>query len=211
MMKFLIVDTHPIVREGLKHLLKTEFPSCEIIETGKFSDLVNYAESVNLAAIILDINTPRRNGIETIKQVRSNGSTVPMLVISSFAEELYAMRTLKAGANGFISKETPCKELLYAIHKILAKGKYISTFLIEKLTDSIDENPIKHTCNLLSDRELQVLQLIGSGKTSGEIASEMTLSSSTISTYRTRILQKLQLNNNAELIRYAIDNNIIKN
>lgn len=207
-MKFLIADAHPIVREGLKHLLQIEFPTCEIIETGKFSDLVNYANSVGLAAIILDINTPGRNGIETIKQIRSNGNTVPILVLSCFAEELYALRTLKAGANGFINKETTCKELLYGIHKILAKGKYISTFLIEKLADSIDENQKKQSFTLLSDRELQVLQLIGSGKTSGEIAIEMTLSSSTISTYRARILEKLQMSNNAELIRYVMDNNL---
>lgn len=208
-MKFLIADAHPIVREGLKHLLQTEFPACKIIEAEKCIDLIEHANSIDWTAIILDICMHGRNGIETIKQIRSGGATVPILVLSSFAEEQYALRALKAGATGYINKETSIKELLYAIHKVVSKGKYISTFLIEKLTESIEESLKAHSYSILSDREMQVLQLIGSGKTSCEIATEISLSTSTISTYRSRILKKLRLKNNSELTYYAIENKLV--
>jgi DNA-binding NarL/FixJ family response regulator len=158
--------------------------------------------------ILLDISMPGRNGIETLKQIRSNGIKTPILMLSMHPEEQYAVRVLKAGASGFLNKESATEELLAAIHKILSGRKYITASVAEKLADTIEESHERSAFEFLSDREMQVLQLIASGKTVSEIAEEISLSINTISTYRTRILEKLKLNNNAELTRYAIDNNL---
>jgi DNA-binding NarL/FixJ family response regulator len=148
---------------------------------------------------------PGRNGIETLKQIRANGIKAPILMLSMHSEDQYAVRVLKAGASGFLNKETATEELLAAIKRVLEGRKYITPFVAEKLASTEIEKPLHE---LLSDREMQVLQFIASGKTVSEIAEEISLSVNTISTYRTRILEKLQLHNNAELTRYAIDHNL---
>jgi DNA-binding NarL/FixJ family response regulator len=152
---------------------------------------------------------PGRNGIETLKQLRANGIKAPILMLSMHSEEQYAVRVLKAGASGFLNKQSATEELLNAVHKVLSGRKYITASVAEKLADTLGENRKKSVHELLSDREMQVLQLIASGKTVSEIAEEISLSVNTISTYRTRILEKIDLNNSAELTRYAIDNNLV--
>lgn len=204
--KFLIADDHAIVRKGLVQILREEFPKAEITEVASSSQVMDEVDGQSWDVILLDISMPGRNGIETLKQIRTNGVRTPILMLSMHPEDQYALRALKAGASGFLNKETAPEELLAAVRLLLSGRKYITPSVAEKLTETISE---KNAHELLSDREMQVLQRIASGKTVSEIAVEIALSVNTISTYRTRILEKLNLNNNAELTRYALDNNLV--
>jgi two-component system invasion response regulator UvrY len=207
-MKILIADDHAIVRKGLIELLQEAFPAViafEAINSQQAMDIVSREE---LDVILLDISMPGRNGIETLKQIRAQGIKVPVLMLSMHPEDQYAIRALKAGASGFINKETATEELLTAIQKILTGKKYITESVAEKLAD-VGEQGAKPSHEFLSDREMHVLQKIASGQTVSEIAEELSLSVNTISTYRTRLLEKLALHNNAELTRYAIDHRLI--
>lgn len=204
--KFLIADDHAIVRKGLVQILREEFPKAEITEVASSSQVMDEVDGQSWDVILLDISMPGRNGIETLKQIRTNGVRTPILMLSMHPEDQYAVRALKAGASGFLNKETAPEELLAAVRLLLSGRKYITPSVAEKLTETITE---KNAHELLSDREMQVLQHIASGKTVSEIAVEIALSVNTISTYRTRILEKLNLNNNAELTRYALDNNLV--
>ncbi len=206
MMNFLIADDHAIVRKGLVLVLREEFPDAEITEVSNGHEVFDQLCKQNWDVILLDISMPGRNGIEILKQIRANEIKAPILMISMHSEEQYALRALKAGASGFVNKESATEELLIAIRKVLSGKKYVSASLTEKLAETFGENPDHEQ---LSDREMQVLQLIASGKTVSEIASEISLSVNTISTYRTRVLEKLNLNNNAEITRYALDNKLI--
>lgn len=206
MMKFLIADDHAIVRKGLVQVLLEEFPDAQITEVANSIEVFHQLSTQIWDIILLDISMPGKNGIEILKQLRTNGINAPVLMISMHSEEQYALRALKGGASGFLSKESATDELLVAVRKILSGKKYISTAVAEKMAETLGA---KQGHELLSDREMQVLQLIASGKIVSEIAEEISLSVNTISTYRARILEKLKLNNNAELTRYALDNELI--
>ncbi|MEP6646902.1 MAG: response regulator transcription factor [Saprospiraceae bacterium] len=208
-MKFLIVDDHAIVRKGLAQLLCEEFAGAEITEVGSSDEVMLKTQNQIWDVILLDISMPGRNGIETLKQLRVNGIKAPVLMLSIHPEDQYAVRALKAGASGFLNKDSATEELLIAVRRVLSGRKYISVSVAEKLADSMGESGDKHAYEYLSDREMQVLQLIASGKTVSEIAEEISLSVNTISTYRTRMLEKLSLHNNAELTRYALDNHLV--
>ena len=208
-MKFLIVDDHAIVRKGLSQLLKEEFASAEVEEVSDSSEVYGKIKSKVWDVILLDISMPGRNGLDILKQLRSDNIKAPVLMLSMHPEDQYALRVLKAGANGFLNKETANEELIAAVHKVLAGRKYISAALAEKLADGAGGGTEKPGHELLSDREMQVLQLIASGKTVSEIAEAILLSVNTISTYRNRILEKLSLHNNAELTRYALENGLV--
>jgi DNA-binding NarL/FixJ family response regulator len=208
-MKFLIADDHAIVRKGLIQLLREEFPDATIFETINSTETLDAARKHTLDLILLDISMPGRNGLETLKQIRAEGIKTPILMLSIHPEEQYAIRALKAGAFGFLNKESAPEELLAAVNKVLSGRKYITSSVAEKLAESIDDKNKTHAHELLSDREMQVLQRIAAGKTVSEIADEISLSVNTISTYRTRILEKLNLNNSAELTRYALDNSLV--
>lgn len=207
-MKFLVADDHAIVRKGLIQLLREEFARAEVTEVANSKAIMEAVKKQLWDAILLDIYMPGRSGIEILKQIRSNGIKTPVLIISMFPEEQYVIRALKAGASGFLNKESATEELLVAIHKILSGRKYISSLAAEKLASSLTEPFEGPTHELLSDREMQVLHEIASGKTVSEIARKLSLSVNTISTYRIRILEKLSLHNNAELTRYAIDHRL---
>lgn len=208
-MKILIADDHAIVRKGLVQLLQEEFPGARITDVVNSSEALREIRNHIWDVILLDITMPGRNGIEILKQLRADGIKAPVLMLSMHPEEQYAIRALKAGASGFVNKESATEELLSAIHKVLGGRKYISPAVAEKLADGLGENMNKTVHELLSDREMQVLQCLASGKTVSEIAESLHLSVNTISTYRTRILEKLGLNNNAEITRYAIDHNLV--
>ncbi len=208
-MKFLIADDHAIVRKGLVQMLREEFSSAEITEVSNSNEVLDQTSKQIWDVILLDISMPGRNGIETLKQIRANGIKAPILMLSMHPEDQYALRVLKAGASGFLNKESATDELLEAVHKVLSGRKYISAAVAEKLAETMGDGGKGPTHDLLSDREMQVLQRIASGKTVSEIAEEISLSVNTISTYRTRILEKLNLNNNAELTRYALDNKLV--
>jgi len=208
-MKFLIVDDHAIVRKGLSQLLKEEFVNAEVDELSDSSEVFEKVKSKIMDVILLDISMPGRNGLDILKQLRADGIKAPVLMLSMHPEDQYALRALKAGASGFLNKESATEELIAAVHKVLAGRKYVSASLAEKLAEGAGTGTDRPAHELLSDREMQVLQLISSGKTVSEIAEEISLSVNTISTYRNRILEKLLLNNNAELTRYAFDNRLV--
>ena len=208
-MKFLIADDHAVVRKGLIQLLREEFAMAEVAEVTNGNAVLEEVRKQLWDAILLDISMPGRSGIEIVKQIRTNGIKTPILIISMYPEEQYAIRALKAGASGFLNKESANEELLAAVHKILSGRKYISSSIADKLAETLGEIGEIPSHELLSDREMQVLQLIASGKTVSEIAEELSLSVNTVSTYRTRILEKLSLHNNAELTRYAMNHRLV--
>ena len=206
-MNILVADDHAIVRKGLIELLRDEFPKCEIFEAVNSNEVMQHIKNRSLDIVLLDISMPGRNGIETLKQIRTNGVKTPVLMLSMHPEDQYAIRALKAGASGFMNKEAATEELLTAVHNILKGKKYIPYSVAEKLLESNDIGN-KQPHELLSDRELDVLQKIASGKTVSEIANDLSLSVNTISTYRARLLEKLGLTTTAALARYAIDHNL---
>ena len=207
-MNILIADDHAIVRKGLIELLREEFPESQIFEAVNSQEVVKLLKHRVMDILPLDISMPGRNGIETLKQIRTNGVKTPVLMLSMHPEDQYAIRALKAGASGFMNKETATEELLTAVNKILQGKKYIPYSVAEKLLYT-NVNGSQQPHELLSDREMDVLQKIASGKTVSEIANELSLSVNTISTYRTRLLEKLSLTSNAALTRYAIDHGLI--
>lgn len=208
-MNFLIIDDHAIVRKGLAQLLTEEFPDSEIVEAIDGTEVYEKTKSKIWDVILLDISMPGRNGMDILKQLRADNIKAPILILSMHPEEIYGPRVLKAGANGFLNKESATEELVAAVHKVLAGRKYISESLAEKLAEGAGEREEKPAHETLSDREMQVLQLLSSGETVSEIAVSLSLSVNTISTYRNRLLEKLYLNNNAELTRYALDNKLV--
>jgi DNA-binding NarL/FixJ family response regulator len=208
-MNILIADDHAIVRKGLIQLLSEGFPEITVFEALNSAEVMTQIRSHQLDVILMDISMPGRNGIETLKQMRMEGIRTPVLMLSMHPEDQYALRSLKAGASGFINKESATVELLAAVKKVIAGGKYISPSLAEKLADAVSDKGSLSGHEHLSDREMEVLQQIATGKTVSEIADHLSLSVNTISTYRTRLLEKLHLSNNAEITRYAIENNLV--
>lgn len=207
-MKILIADDHAIVRKGLVELLRQEYTDALISEASNSLETLDSLRKETFDLILLDISMPGRNGLETLKQIRSDGNKAPILMLSMHSEEQYAVRVLKAGASGFVKKDCATDELIKAVNKVMSGKKYISAATSEKLAEALSESGSEPSFESLSDRELQVLQLMANGKTVSDIAAEISLSVNTISTYRSRILEKLQLNNNAELTRYAIDHGL---
>lgn len=208
-MNFLIADDHAIVRRGLAGLLREEFPSAKITEVANGADVYDHVKDKVWDVILMDISMPGRSGLEVLKQLQAAGVKVPVLMLSMHPEDQYAVRVLKAGAAGFMNKESATEELIVAVHRIMAGRKYITPTVAEMLVGDAGHDPDKAMHETLSDREMQVLQLIGKGNTVSEVAEELSLSVNTISTYRSRILEKLHLNNSAELTRYAIENGLV--
>ncbi len=207
-MNILIVDDHQVVRKGLIGILLEQYPSATITEVGDSQEAIGVARKQIWDMILLDISMPGQSGVDVLKQIRAEGIKVPILMLSMHPESQYAVRVLKAGASGFVNKQSASDELLLAVSKVLSGKKYITPAVAEKLIDTIGGDGEVQSHEDLSDREMQVLLLIASGKTVSDIAEEISLSVSTISTYRVRILEKLALNNNAELTRYVLDNNL---
>ncbi|MCL6259931.1 response regulator transcription factor [Aquiflexum sp. TKW24L] len=206
-MKALIADDHPIVRKGIVQLLKDAFPKILTEEVSSGIDAVKKINQEKWDLIVLDISMPGRNGIDVLKQARNSGIKTPILILSMQAEEHYALRTLKAGASGYVSKESAGDELVKAVEKVMEGKKYISPKVSEILAESLGEEP-EFIHEKLSDREMEIMMLIASGKAVSVIARELSLSVSTVSTYRLRVLEKLHLQNNAEILRYVFENGL---
>lgn len=210
MIRVLIADDHAIVRDGLKQIFKE---TTDIIVAGEAANGFEVIEKIKFEKydlVVLDISMPGRGGLDVLKYIKLHNPTLPVLVLSMYSEDQYAIRVLKAGAAGYLTKESAAEQLISAVRRISEGHKYVSLDLAEKLADSLDTNHRKSGHEALSDREFQVLRLIGSGMTVGEIAEELSLSVKTISTNRTRILEKMGMKNNAELICYAIRHNLVK-
>ena len=209
MLKILIADDHAIVREGLKQIIAENANMIVSAEAENGKDALRKLQEDDIDVLVLDISMPGRDGIEVIKQLKVAKPKLPILVLSMHAEEQYALRVIKAGAAGYLTKDSAPDELIGAIEKVGAGRKYISNRLAEILALELESGTKKILHETLSDREYQVMCMIAVGKTVKEIASELTLSDKTISTYRRRILSKLNMKNNAEITYYAIKNGIV--
>lgn len=208
-MKILIVDDHPILRKGLIEILHEHFSHLTCIEASNSAEALSLLRNQTMDLILLDISLPGINGLELLKQIRSENILTPVLILSVQPEDQYAIRVLKAGASGYLKKDSAPEELINAVNILLSGKKYISLNVADKLAQSLSHPLDSPTYEKLSDRELQVLKYIASGKTVSQIAREISLTVNTISTYRARILEKLHLRNNAQLTRYALDNSLV--
>lgn len=209
MLRILLADDHAVVRQGVKQILAEAFTQVTFGEAQNAHDLMALVGSERWDIVVLDLNMPGGNGLEALKQIKSDRPLLPVLILSMFPEDQYAVRTLRAGASGYLNKESAPEELVLAIRKILHGGEYISASVADELVfyaRNEDDQPLyKH----LSDREYQVLCLIASGKEVKEISTELSLSAKTISTYRARLLEKMNMKTNAEITHYAIQNGLV--
>ena len=209
MIRILIADDHAIVRKGIKQLLLEEYPSAKIEETSDAEGLIAKAMSGEWDVVICDMNMPGRSGLDALHQIKQNFPRLPVLIMSMYPEDQYALRVLKAGASGYLGKETIHDELIKAIQIALLGKKYITPVVAEKLAESFNMDADLPLHESLSDREFDVFKLLASGKTVSEIAEQLSLSATTVSTYRSRIMEKMNMRSNAELTRYAIENKLI--
>ncbi len=209
MRKVLIVDDHEVVRDGVKKLLDEEPGDIACGEAGTPDEAVRMALFDDWDAVILDLSFAGRSGLEVLKELKQLRPRLPVLVLTMHSEEQYARRAFKAGAAGFITKDSPRAELSKAIHKVMEGGRYLSPTLAEKLVLDLDRGIDRPPDQTLSDREFQVMRLIASGKTLSEIAGLLSLSDKTISTYRARLMEKMGMRTNSELIHYAIQNKLV--
>jgi len=210
MIKVLIVDDHAIVRRGLKELL-TDEPDISVFEAGDGETASALIKNDHWDLIVLDLDLPGKSGLQLLEEVKRDSRSIPVLVLSVYSEEQFAVRTLRAGAAGFMSKDAAAEDLILAIRRILGGGKHISQTVAELLLSQATPDSDAHTSphEKLSDREFQILRLFGSGKTVSGIARELSISIPTVSTYRARILEKMELKTTAELIRYAVQNRLV--
>src|SRR5438067_6138216 len=209
-MRILIADVHAVVRRALKQILADDFKKADFGEAANAREAIERIRRENWDAVVLDITMPGRSGLEALKEIKEIKPRLPVLVLSMHPENQFAVRVLKRGASGYMTKESAPDELVGAVKKVLAGGRYVSTSLAEKLATYLSSDTHKPPQELLSDREFQVLRLIASGKIVSEIAKELSLSVKTISTYRTRILEKMGLRNNAELMHYAMQHQLVE-
>jgi DNA-binding NarL/FixJ family response regulator len=204
MIRVLIADDHTLVRKGLRQIL-LETKKVEVVDEAKDGkETISKVSANKYDVVLLDISFPGRSGIDVLKQLKSFRPKLPVLILSMHPEEQYAVRALRAGASGYLTKESAPSELIEAIRKVAGGGKYITASLADKLASEIGKPSEKLPHESLSDREYQVMCMIASGKTVKEIAEDLNLSAKTISTHRARILRKMNMKNNAQLTHYAI-------
>ena len=208
MLKILIADDHPIVRQGLKQII-SEIPDMVVADEATDGwEVLSKIRNGNYDVVVLDITMPGKDGMDVLTQLKYEKPELPVLMVSMHPEEQFAVRALRAGASGYLTKESAPDELVNAIWKVSTGGRYVTPSLAEKLAFMVQKvEQLPH--ETLSDREYQVMRLIASGKTITDIARELSLSVKTISTYRTRILEKMKMKNNAELTHYAITNKLV--
>ena len=209
-MKILLADDHTILRDGLKHLLSEAYPFAEIVDVSDTIDLLKQVFKSKWDVIICDISMPPGDsGLEAVKKIKEYSPQTPVLILSQFAPDQYAVRAFKAGAKGYLTKGAATLELVKAVNQILSGKKYLSPDVALILAEAVENNPKEKSIESLSDREFEVFKLLAAGKTVSELAKQLTLSSTTVSTFRARIFEKMGFQNNHELIRYALDNKLI--
>ncbi len=209
MIKILIADDHAIIRRGLKDILLEEFPTAQICEVADTESLVAKVRKQEWDIVITDITMPGRSGLEALQDIKNINAKLPVLILSAHSEDHYAVRVLKTGASGFLMKESAPDELVTAVQKALLGKKYITPAIAEKLAFAFDDNSKKLPHETLSDREFQVFKMLASGKSVSQVGHILFLSTSTVSTYRSRILSKMDIKTNAGLTQYAMQNKII--
>ena len=209
MIKILIADDHAIVRKGLKQILSGTHDMVVAAEAGSGHEVMEKIGKGDYDLVVLDIAMPGRSGLDILKEIKSQKPKLPVLILSMYPEEQYAVRVLKAGASGYLTKESAPDELIKAIRQISYGRKYVSSSLAEKLALDLEVDIEKPPHEALSDREYEVMCMIASGKRIKEIAKRLSLSEKTISTYRSRILEKMGMKTNAELTHYAIKNKLV--
>jgi len=209
MINVLIADDHTVVRQGLKQIL-SEDPQLTVVgEAVDGNEVLTALETLKVDALVLDITMPGRNGLDVLKEVKRKRPTLPVLVLSMHPEDQFAIRILRAGAAGYITKESAPEELVGALRKVCSGGKYVSPQLAEKLAVFIEDKTTRPPHEKLSDREFEVLRMLALGKTVTEVAEELLLSVKTVSTYRSRVLEKMKMKSNADLTRYALQNELM--
>ncbi|MBP6686571.1 MAG: response regulator transcription factor [Lacibacter sp.] len=209
MKKILIADDHAIVRRGLRLLLLEEYPSAEIGEAGDAETLVNKIIQQDWDVVICDISMPGRSGLDALSQIKQIAPKLPVLIMSMYPEDQYALRVLKAGASGYLGKETIHDDIVKAIQTVQLGKKFITPTIAEKLAKAFEIDTTDQLHEKLSDREFDVFKMLASGKAVSEIANQFALSVTTVSTYRSRVLEKMGMKSNADLTRYALEKKLI--
>ena len=209
MIRVLIADDHPIVREGLKQILSETDDILVVDEASNGKEVLDYVWNNAYDVVLLDISMPGRDGLEVLRELKHQKPKLPVLILSMYPEEHYAIRVLRGDASGYLTKSSAPDELISAIRKVATGRKYVSSTLAERLTYELDRDADRPIHEALSDREYQVMHMIASGKTIKEIAEELCLSVKTVSTYRSRILEKMNMKNNAEIVLYAVQNKLV--
>lgn len=209
MIRVLIADDHTVVRRGLRQILLEGFPTAVIEEVPDAEELVKRVMHTEWDVIISDLSMPGRSGLDALQQIKQSHPKLPVLILSIHPEEHYALRVLKAGASGYLSKDSAPDELVTAVKKVLLGKKYITDSIAEKLASVLDKDSNKSPHEILSDREFSVLKLLAAGKSVSEIAESLFLSVTTVSTYRSRIMQKMDMKSNADLTLYAVEHKLL--
>lgn len=209
MIRVLIADDHTVVRRGLKQILLEGFPTAQIEEVPDAEELIKRVMQAEWDVIISDLSMPGRSGLEALQQIKQLQPKLPVLILSIHPEEQYAIRVLKAGASGYLSKDTAPDELVTAVQRVLLGKKYITDTIAEKLASVLDHDSNKAAHEFLSDREFSVLKMLAAGKSVSEIAETLFLSVTTVSTYRSRIMTKMNMKSNADLTLYAVEHKLL--
>lgn len=210
MLKILLVDDHILLRHGLKKIIDENFNEVFYGEAGNSADAIKMTIKHHWDIVVMDINIPGRNGIDVIEELKTRNFNTPILVLSMYPEEQFAMRVIKAGAQGYLTKNSAPTEIVNAFHSLLKGKQYITEPVAQILISELRNEAQLHVHSILSNRELQVLQLIGKGLSVSQIGKELSLSVKTISTYRSKILAKMNMKSNADIIFYVIKNNLIE-
>jgi DNA-binding NarL/FixJ family response regulator len=210
MVKILVVDDHPLVRRGIAQVVADAFPQASIEQASDAPETMKAVWDTPLHLVVLDLSLRGRSGLDLLKEIKNARPKLPVLILSSYPEEQFATRALRAGAAGYLNKETPPETLILAVRRALAGGKFVTPETAELLASELTVDTSKPLHERLSDREYDILLRIASGQSVGDIAATLTLSVKTVSTYRTRLLLKMGKQNNAELTHYAIHNKLVE-
>jgi len=211
MKRILLIDDHEVVRAGVKRIFDKQ-PEGTVLfgEASTAPEALALVREQDWDAVVLDLSLGGRDGLEVLKELKQIRPRLPVLILSMHSEELFARRAFRAGASGYVTKDIPRSELIGAINRVIGGGTYVSPALAEELVVDLRRGTDRPLHELLSDREFEVMRLIAAGKTVSEIAQILSLSVGTISTYRMRILEKMEMNTNAELTRYALQNGLVE-
>jgi DNA-binding NarL/FixJ family response regulator len=210
MKRILLVDDHEVVRDGIRRIFDDQPGAAAFGEASAGPEALRLVREQDWDVVVLDLSLGGRSGLELLRELKDIRPKLPVLILSMHSEEQYARRSFKAGASGYITKDSPRAELVNAVNKVISGGRYVSPALAEKLVVDLEKGSDRPPHETLSDREFEVMRLIASGKTVSEIAELLSLSDRTISTYRARLLEKMSMKTNAELTHYAIQNKLVE-